>query len=300
MTKLMCTEGGGIDIAALQAMPHDRPNGATPLEAACRRPRAQKDASAGAGRSATLEIGGDRPTDLGSQGQLVALATLAVHAQMAFLPVDVVELQGRHLARTQSQARKQKHDGVVAASGRGAPIDAGQQPTHLVRSNRARDRRHRPVGDDGNSGRQIDIDLAAKSGVAQERAQRGGHQLGALLVQARRLVPNKVHDIGGAQTRQLDRPRPKAMLEEVADERNIVDDRGFGQRTLLAQVHLVGAGPVLNRRSLRYRESRLRNHALVSKKVHQVCECPMVTALGPQASSSIPQIPGQMISGDVL
>ena len=87
---------GGIrtreDIAALQAMPHDRPNSAAPLEAARRRSRAQEDASTGARGSTGLQIGGDRSTDVDRQGQLVAVATLAVHAQLPRLPVDVVEL----------------------------------------------------------------------------------------------------------------------------------------------------------------------------------------------------------------
>jgi hypothetical protein len=56
------------------------------------------------------------------------------------------------------------------ASDRAAPINAGQHLTHLLGSDRARDRCHRPVGDDGYSGRQIHLDLAAKPGVAQERS----------------------------------------------------------------------------------------------------------------------------------
>jgi len=43
-----------------------------PLEAARRRSRAQKDASTGARGSTALQVGGDRFTDVGRQGQLVA------------------------------------------------------------------------------------------------------------------------------------------------------------------------------------------------------------------------------------
>jgi hypothetical protein len=39
-------------------------------------------------------------------------------------------------------------------------------------------------------------------------------------------MSNKAHDIGSGQAGEHDRSRAEAMTEEVADERNVVDDCG--------------------------------------------------------------------------
>lgn len=48
--------------------------------------------------------------------------------------------------RQYDQSCEQEQDGIVAKSSRCAPINAGQQSSDQICRNRARDRRHRPVG----------------------------------------------------------------------------------------------------------------------------------------------------------
>lgn len=90
------------------------------------------------------------------------------------------------------------------------------------------------------------------------------------------------------------------MLEEVADKRNVVDDRRCGQGSHLAQIHFVCANTVLNRGGIGHSAPLLGNQSLTLQEGDQVRKRPMVTILRLQASSSILQVARQMLGCDVL
>ena len=162
----------------------------------------EKHATAGAARATVAQIRGDRRADFRRQGKGGSLTAFPSDAHLSGLPVNIVELEKGHFTGTQPESREQEHDRVVAPAGRGAPIDTGQQLTDLVRPNRARDRWHRPVGDDGNGGGQIQRHRSAIARVPQEGPQRAGQELRALQMQTWRLAPDKAHDIAGTQARR--------------------------------------------------------------------------------------------------
>ena len=68
-------------------------------------------------RAPVQQVRGDRPTDVGRQRK-AATAALAAHPQLARPPVEVAQLQARHLARTQAKANQQQQDRIVAQPGR--------------------------------------------------------------------------------------------------------------------------------------------------------------------------------------
>ena len=152
------------------------------------------------------------------QGEIVAHSSLGAHLQRRGTPVNVIEFEEGDFAQAQSQPCKQQQNGVVATTHGGAAIDAGQQPVNLIGGNRTRNGIHRPVGDDGNGGDQIRRSLVAIPHVVQKRAQRGGHELCALLVHPRRHVLNESHDVASAQNREGHLTCTEAMLKEGAEQ----------------------------------------------------------------------------------
>lgn len=85
----------------------------------------QQRASRAAG-PAMLHVVGQRLTDIGRKRQAFPAASLAAHQQLTGPPVDIAQLDRRHLARAQAQPRQQHQDRVIAATASAAAITAGQ------------------------------------------------------------------------------------------------------------------------------------------------------------------------------
>src|SRR5882762_8125052 len=119
MPKLMGPVGGSIKASALEAMANDRSNATGPSKTADGGFDAQKYAPTGALRPSTLQIPGDRLANFRRQRQFATLAALAADTQLSRVPVNIIELKRRHFTGTQTQAREQEQDGVIAAPHRG-------------------------------------------------------------------------------------------------------------------------------------------------------------------------------------
>jgi hypothetical protein len=64
----------------------------------------------------TTQIRDQSLSKLREQREAIANLSLAENADLPRPPVDIFELQARHLARTQSQPSKEKQDGVVTTT----------------------------------------------------------------------------------------------------------------------------------------------------------------------------------------
>ena len=136
-----------------------------------RRSGAEEDSPTNALRPTVSQIGGDRLANLRGQRQVTTLSALPPNAQLPCFPVDVIEFEKRRLTCAQAQASEQEQDGVIAAAQWSGAVDAVQQLPDLIRLDRSRDGRHRPMGHDWNRGAQIKLHLAAVTGKSEERAQ---------------------------------------------------------------------------------------------------------------------------------
>jgi hypothetical protein len=217
----------------------------------------------------------------------MAQTACAAHGQCRVVPVDVIEFEMDHFTGTQSQPCQELHNGIVATPHGRALIDAGQQLTDVISRNRTWDRGHGPVGHHRNGCCQIQLHFAAILGILQERAQRTGHELGALLVQTRRLALDKSHDIAGAQACEGDRSVCEPICQKTVDERPVVKDGRFGQATYLAQILLVLLRTTLCRRALTYRSRFSGNDAFAVEKVHDMLKCSGIAWMGFELSSAI-------------
>jgi hypothetical protein len=65
------------------------------------------------GRSATPQILGDRPADVGRQRDAFKSAALAAHNDLARPPIDVVEPKPGHFARSQTETDKHGQNGDI-------------------------------------------------------------------------------------------------------------------------------------------------------------------------------------------
>src|SRR5260370_16157267 len=194
-----------------------------------------------------LKLRCDRPADIFGQGQLDQPAPFAVDAQGTVLPVDIIQFEKHHFAGTQTQPRKQQQNRIVASSDRGASIDSCQQSADLIRCNRPRNRRHRPVRHNGYGRSQIQPDITAIRRALEEQTQCSGQELGCLQMQSWRLALNKPHHVSSTQLREPDRCAAKAILEELANKPHIVDDRRRRQNAFLAQIPLICADVLFDR-----------------------------------------------------
>lgn len=79
------------------------------------------------------------------------------------------------------------------------------------------------------------------------------------------------HDISGLHAAQCHGPGAEPILDKVRNKRRIVDDRGFGQGTILTQVSGVGSRKALDGSARRCQSSSL-NRVLRSQKRLQVIE----------------------------
>ena len=96
------------------------------------------------------------------------MTAFTLNAHVSGVPVNVLELESCHFARSESQSREQQQNRVVAATYWSTTIDGGKQLAHSIRRNRTGNRRHRPVGDGGNSGGQVKRDVPTIACIAQE------------------------------------------------------------------------------------------------------------------------------------
>jgi len=77
------------------------------------------------------------------------------------------------------------------------PVDRRQQPPHEIWRDCARDGAHRPVGNGGNGGSQVMLDVASIAHVMQKRSQCGCQKLRTLQMQPWRDALDESNDIAG-------------------------------------------------------------------------------------------------------
>lgn len=82
-------------------------------------------------RTSVSQIRGNRATDIDWQRQDSLPVTFAPDEDLASSPVDVVELQGCHLAAPHAESGEHRQHGEVAAADGGPAIARRQQLLHL-------------------------------------------------------------------------------------------------------------------------------------------------------------------------
>lgn len=109
--------------------------------------RAEEHLAAPGVRAPVVKVRDERFADLVPQRQPLSRRTLAANRQLTGVPVDVVQPEGRDLARAQAKARRQREDREVASADRRGAVAAVKQPGHLLRLERPRQRAQAPTSD---------------------------------------------------------------------------------------------------------------------------------------------------------
>jgi hypothetical protein len=143
---------------------------------------------------------------------------------------------------------------------------------------------------------QIQPDITAIAPVLQERAQRGGQQLGCLQMQPWRPALHKPHHIPSTQLRKPDRSVAKAILQELANKRHIVDDGRLRQGPFLAQVPLKCLGALFNRAQSLPACLLDGDYVLITQKIEELPQCRSVTLANPLPSRATSQVPSRVPS----
>jgi hypothetical protein len=232
----------------------------------------------------------DRFADIRRKRHLNPAAAPAAHGQLSCAPIDVIELQGHHFPGAHSESGQHQQDRIVAPPYRALPIDAGEELPGLLGRDRPWDRSHRPAGDNRNGSGQVQCDFSAQAGVLKKGAQRRGHELGSLHVQTPGAALDESHNICSSQIRKAHSSVAESMLKKLSDERDIVDDRSFGQSAVSAQVLFVGSCTALSWDESRRRNLLGWNDSLLTQKRHQLAQRGCVPADGSPSAMSASQI----------
>src|SRR5665213_960858 len=297
MAKLMRAKGGRVDPCSLEAMSNHGSHAACAVEPSNRRLGAQKNTPRRALGPAVAQVRRDRFADIRRKRQL-APAALAAHGELPRAPIDVIELQRHHFARSQSEPGQHQQDRIVAPSHRALPIDAGEELLSLLRGDRPWDRGHGPVGHNRNGGDQIQCDLSAHAGVSEKGAQRRRHELRSLHVQTSGATLNECHGVFGSQTRKMYCSIAELILEKVSDKRDVVDDGRPTQRSVLAKILLLAPCTDFGRPDREYRGLLRWDSPPTAQVRHEMLQRRYISAGGSSLAMSASQIPGYVFRVD--
>ncbi len=101
-------------------------------------------------RASATQVRNDRATDVTSEGHTTIAPSLAANVDLAGTPVDVVEIECRHLAGAQPETDKQPENrGVTPASGQ-AEVTGAQEAIDLLRIERSWKPGQTPARDGGH------------------------------------------------------------------------------------------------------------------------------------------------------
>ena len=114
----------------------------------------------------------------------------------------------------------------------------------------------------------------------------------------RRLPLYKSRDVTGTKLRQSDGSVAEVVLEKLADERNVVDDRCFCQAAHLPQVKLVRLRAPFHRGESASCDLLGGYRALAAQKGEQVAKCGGIALGWAHPPRTISQIPRWMFRGD--
>jgi hypothetical protein len=92
------------------------------------------------------EVGAQSLADFGDEWQTVPTTGLASHYDLPCPPVDVVELEPRHLRRAQTETSDEHQHGEIAGTDGAGAVTGIEQPLHLWRGQPGRDTRVVPSG----------------------------------------------------------------------------------------------------------------------------------------------------------
>lgn len=101
----VCPSDGRMEIGSAKRAAHDRRDRPTIRERPTWGSHTQKHVAAGARGTITAEIRGERSPDLGGQREaIVPKAFCSANRDLTGSPVEVIELQRHHLARSKAQS----------------------------------------------------------------------------------------------------------------------------------------------------------------------------------------------------
>ena len=178
-----------------------------------------------------------------------SMAAFSADAHLSRFPIKIPQLETGDFVRTHAESREQEHNRVVAPPDRRPAIETGEQLTHLLVPDRARDRGHRPIRHGGHRGGQVHRhrrrDSAGSAGRNAARWSGAGRVSGA----AGALGAGRIARHHGRSGGRAHGSLPNRCVEKSVNERDVIDEWSHRrQRALVAQVVFGRLCLVLDRR----------------------------------------------------
>ena len=179
----------------------DDPGDAAGAERCPRRDRPQEHGPRLGARTALREVVSHRLADVDWERHLLHPVALAVHDDLAEVPVDVVEAKARDLPRPQPEAGEEEQDGVVAPPSGVLAVAARKEPAARVRGDPTGHARVHAPCHRWHRLRERRVHEALDMTEAQEGAERRCEVLGCRGAPTRQLLDAERADLGRADRR---------------------------------------------------------------------------------------------------
>ena len=109
-------------------------------------------------------------------------------------------------------------------------------------------------------------------------------------MQSWRLALNKPHNVSSTQLREPDRCAAKAILEELANEPHVVDDRRRRQNALFAQIPRICADMSFERARSTLAYLLDGDYITITQKIEELLQCSSITLANPLLPRAIAKV----------
>jgi len=212
----------------------------------------QKDAAAVGMGPTVSQVISERSPDFVWQGHHGAFTPFGVYRQSTFMPVDIVQREGRYLYSTQSKPCKDRQYRVVTSALGGVPSARSEQALHLrggeIFRHALQANRHHAR----NAVREVNLYLAAELQVAQKRTQCGAKPLHVLRAALPGAAAEILQDPRGGQCRPTGSIGTRLFTQKWCNYARVVLQGSLRKTNVLSKV----AAEILLYLSVRTQNSR--------------------------------------------
>src|SRR5271165_2051029 len=224
------------------------------------------------------QIGGYGRAHISGYRQELLTPTLAAYAQVAAVPITVLELQRDDLMSTKPQARQEQQHGAIAQTGPRAEVATIDRTLRMLRRYRlGQCWRGGPSGHGWHRGSECSGHLTAILRVAQERSQGVHDALQRRRMQASCLTLHEGDPVVRTQRTQIDRAVAEMLIKKLTGNPRVALNRCGRQPLLMLKMLLIAGYQILSRCGL---DTNRRAQPLTAQELQQLLHITPLTMPG--------------------
>jgi hypothetical protein len=152
-------------------------------------------------------------------------AHLGAHDDLTVSPVQMLEPQSADFLGSQSEAREKQQNRVITQAVGGPMVTRGEQPFHLVRSERPRYMRISPASDLWQTDREVGLDPSTLQRISKEATQRHQCRSGTDRAELPSFTQDEPLQVSSLQMLKTQRPTSESAGEKAVHGTEIAGNR---------------------------------------------------------------------------